>query len=291
MSKPRLIAFYLPQYYPTPYNDKWWGKGFTEWTNVAKARPLFRGHYQPHIPADLGFYDLRLPEIREAQADLAREYGIEGFCYWHYWFNGKRLLDTPFNEVLNTGNPDFPFCLCWANHSWYKKTWTDKGKDTLLVEQTYPGIDDFTNHFYALLPAFKDKRYMKIDGKLIFGIFSPLDFDKSYLFFDTWNELACKNGLSGFYFIGFNIEPHKNDFIFSKGFDGIALDLIKGQMNVKSRMYCALKKIQREYLKLPQKRSYKDYIFYFSKLFNPQKNVFPVIVPNFDHSPRSGTKV
>lgn len=120
--KPRLISFYLPQFYPTPENDEWWGKGFTEWTNVGRAKPLFKGHYQPKVPADLGYYDLRIPEVREQQADLAREAGIEGFCYWHYWFgNGKRLLDRVFREVVETGKPDFPFCLCWANHSWYAK--------------------------------------------------------------------------------------------------------------------------------------------------------------------------
>ena len=120
--KIRAIAFYLPQFHPTKENDEWWGKGFTEWTNVAKARPLFKGHYQPHIPADLGFYDLRLSESREAQAELAKKYGIEGFCYWHYWFGGgKRLLERPFTEVLSSGKPNFPFCLAWANHSWKKK--------------------------------------------------------------------------------------------------------------------------------------------------------------------------
>ena len=128
----RLIAYYLPQYYPIPENDDWWGKGFTEWTSVAGARPLFRGHRQPRVPGALGFYDLRLPEIRARQADLARVHGIEAFCYWHYWFGGSRLLERPFDEVLSSGEPDFPFCLAWANQPW-TDTWL--GSSRVLKDQ------------------------------------------------------------------------------------------------------------------------------------------------------------
>src|SRR3954463_14619973 len=154
------IAIHLPQFHPIPENDEWWGKGFTEWTNVTQARPLFPGHKQPHIPADLGFYDLRLEETRIAQAELAKTYGIEGFCYWHYWFgNGKRLLERPFNEVLDSGKPDLGFCLAWANAKWGGVDYGDK-YSRLLMDQLYPGPEDFTNHFNEVLPAFKDKRYM-----------------------------------------------------------------------------------------------------------------------------------
>ena len=162
--KARVIALYLPQYHPVAENDKYWGKGFTEWTNVAKAKPLFKGHYQPRIPADLGFYDLRLPQVRKEQAELAKEAGIEGFCYWHYWFgNGKEVLQMPFDEVVKSGEPDFPFCLGWALHDWTTKTW-EKGssiaKDTMIFKQEFPGEEDDIKHFYRLLDAFKDKRYI-----------------------------------------------------------------------------------------------------------------------------------
>ena len=170
MSKSRIIAYYLPQFHPIPENDLWWGKGFTEWTNVGKSKPLFKGHDQPKLPADLGYYDLRIPEVREEQAKMAKFYGIEGFCYWHYWFgNGERLLDRVFKEVLESGKPDFGFCLAWANASWGGLPYGDK-YERLLKEQIYPGIEDYTNHFYEVLPAFKDSRYLKVDNKPIFTI-------------------------------------------------------------------------------------------------------------------------
>ena len=157
--KARVIAFYLPQYHPIPENDAFWGRGFTEWTNVTKAKPLFKGHKQPKLPTELGYYDLRVSEVREQQASLAKEVGIEGFCYWHYWFgNGKRILERVFNEVLESDKPDFPFCLGWANESWTGR-WHGL-ENEIIVEQTYPGEDDFKNHFFSILPALKDKRYI-----------------------------------------------------------------------------------------------------------------------------------
>ena len=212
--KARVIAFYLPQFHPTPENDKFWGKGFTEWTNATKAKPLFKGHHQPHIPADLGFYDLRMPEVREAQAELAREAGVEGFCYWHYWFgNGKQFLQKIFDDVVDSGKPDFPFCVGWANHSWTNKNWVNTktfSKDFYIAEQTYPGPQDHEAHFYSLLKAFKDKRYIKVDGKLLFYIFAPLQFPNVKEFMNLWQELAKKEGLPGFYFIALQFQKTKN---------------------------------------------------------------------------------
>src|SRR5687767_14985877 len=155
----RLLAFFLPQFHPIPENDEWWGEGFTEWRNVAKARPLFPGHYQPHVPADLGFYDLRLAETRQHQAELARRHGIFGFCYYHYWFDSKRLLERPFEEVLRSGEPDFPFCLCWANDPWSRR-W-DGRTDDLLQDQIYSSEDDRA-HIRALMPALADPRAITV---------------------------------------------------------------------------------------------------------------------------------
>src|SRR3990172_1193224 len=204
-TRARLIAFYLPQFHPIPENDEWWGRGFTEWTNTAKGRPLFKGHYQPHVPADLGFYDLRLPETRADQADMARKYGVEAFCYYQYWFAGRQLLERPFNEVLASGEPDFPFCLCWAN-----QTWTGIWHGTpnrILVEQTYPGMEDHRRHFEALLPAFCDKRYLKVDGKPLFAIYNPMELPDTPRVLELWRGLAAKAGLPGLYLLAQHFLP------------------------------------------------------------------------------------
>jgi lipopolysaccharide biosynthesis protein len=190
--KARLIAFYLPQFHPIPANDEWWGKGFTEWTNVAKARPLFAGHYQPHLPADLGFYDLRLPEARQAQADLAREYGIHGFCYYHYWFRGKRLLERPFTEVLASGKPDFPFCLCWANENWTRR-W-DGHDEEILVAQDY-GEEDDKEHMRWLVDAFRDERYIRVGGKPLFLVYRANELPDPARTACVWREEARKRGI------------------------------------------------------------------------------------------------
>ena len=197
----RAIAFYLPQFHPIPENDGWWGKGFTEWTNVARARPLFSGHYQPHVPADLGFYDLRLPEARLAQAELAAAYGLEGFCYWHYWFHGRRLLERPFNEVLASGAPDFPFCLAWANESWSRR-WLGEARDVLL-QQAYSPADDL-DHIRWLLPAFADPRYVRIGGRPLFLVYRPNDLPDAPRTTDLWRAECVRHGLPEPYLLATN---------------------------------------------------------------------------------------
>lgn len=212
----RFIAFYLPQYHPIPENDEWWGKGFTEWRNVTKAKPLFPGHYQPHLPADLGFYDLRLPEARQAQADLAREYGIYGFCYYHYWFNGKRLLERPFNDVLTSGEPDFPFCLCWANENW-TKAWDGQEKN-ILLEQNYSEEND-RQHIQWLAKAFQDRRYIRIDDKPLFLVYRAKKIPNPLQTTSIWRDEARKMGIGELFLCRVESFPEEHDDPTKHGFD------------------------------------------------------------------------
>lgn len=287
MSKPQIIAFYLPQFYPTKENDEWWGEGFTEWTNLAKARPLFKGHDQPKIPGRLGFYDLRLAETREEQAKLAREAGITGFCYWHYWFNGRRLLDRVFAEVVDSGKPDFPFCLCWANHSWYQKTWDPKKPNRLLIEQTYPGEQDYIAHFNAMLPAFKDKRYLKVDGKLIFGIFEADAIPSFSIMKEIWNQMAIDNGLEGFYFFGLAQGEKRANVIKEQQYDAVVYDNIQ---TVYDKNWSLTRRALDKILYRPHIIEYKDYVEDSLVYYREHPNYIPCILPNFDHSPRSGKR-
>ena len=194
--KPRVLAFYLPQFHPTPENDEWWGKGFTEWTNVVRAEPQFPGHYQPHLPGELGFYDLRVPEVRSAQADLAREYGVFGFCYYHYWFHGRQILERPLKEVLESGQPDFPFCICWANESW-TRSW-HRGDRDVLIEQRYSQADDVA-HIRWLLPYLCDRRYVTVQGKPLILIYRASSLPNVRETIECWQREARAAGLPGLY--------------------------------------------------------------------------------------------
>ncbi len=192
----RALAFYLPQYHPIPETDEWWGEGFTEWRNVVRARPRFPGHHQPHLPADLGFYDLRLPETRAAQAALARAHGISGFVYYHYWFQGRRLLERPFCDVLESGEPDFPFALCCANEPW-TRAW-DGNTGDVIVPQEYSAADDLA-HIRHLLPAFADPRYVRVDGKPLFLVYRASLLPDPRRTTDCWRAEAQRAGLGDLY--------------------------------------------------------------------------------------------
>ena len=311
--KPRIIGLYLPQYHPIPENDEWWGKGFTEWNNVVKARPLFRGHYQPHLPADLGFYDLRLPEVREQQAQLAREAGLEGFCYYHYWFgNGRQLLQRPFNEVLASGKPDLPFCLCWANHDWTSKTW-EKGnslrRDTMIMKMEY-SREDYVRHFNYVLPAFRDERYITVDGRPLFAVWNPRGIPDCREFIDLWQKLAVQNGLKGIHFVGqtdntgkalagekanyYSADMAKEYYqtVLDMGFDAImsqgfrrAVGLIQGRRRMMWNMLTFS-----TFLPSHSKMDYSRLMDHYYVEEDRWENVYPTLLPQWDRTPRAGSK-
>jgi hypothetical protein len=295
----RLIAFYLPQFYPIPDNDVWWGPGFSEWTNVAKARPLYKGHKQPRLPADLGFYDLRLAETRESQANMARAAGIEGFCYWHYWFGGgRRILERVFDEVLATGTPSYPFCLAWANESW-SGIWHGMAQN-ILVEQTYPGAADFEAHFRAVLPAFRDSRYLTVGGKPIFIVYRPFQLPDTTEFTDLWNELALKAGLPGVYFVGMSNQVDEEilrpfDMLAEFG-PGSFLDKLPRDFRSRAvRLWRRrdfgrlLSMIVPVFSPGPFRFEYRDVIK--AEMALPLREKYaPCVIPNWDNTPRSGRR-
>lgn len=288
--KPRVIAFYLPQFHPFKENDEWWGKGFTEWTNVGKAKPLFRGHNQPRVPADLGYYDLRVKDVREQQAELAREAGVEGFCYWHYWFNHRRqMMDDVFNDVLETGKPTLPFCLGWANHSWYAKTWNKDMPDKLLCEQQYLGQEDYDAHFKYVLKAFNDERYIRIDGCPLFYIFDPLKLPNDFI--PYWNKLAREAGFEKVFFVGKLTKHEDEKALLQKGFSALVPERMGAAYGHNPLWIRVIIRFLKVFSNKPKFcYSYK----YASKFFvndeDKKEYIIPQIIPQWDHSPRSGTR-
>lgn len=276
-----VIAHYLPQFHPVPENDEWWGTGFTEWTNVTKARPLFRGHVQPHLPSDLGFYDLRVPETREAQADLARRYGVTAFCYWHYWFAGKRLLERPFDDVLTSGSPDLPFCVAWANQTW-SGIWHG-APDRILIEQTYPGPDDEARHFEYLLTAFRDERYLRINGRPVMHIYKPGELPEPARFVERWQTMAQKAGLDGLYLIaGLGETPYPT--YKADGYDAGVYYQFPFGADLGVRIRESL--MARGHMQGPKRYPYADAFLEIPT--SMQGPIFPCVYPNWDNTPRSG---
>jgi lipopolysaccharide biosynthesis protein len=299
MNKIKPIAIYLPQFHPIPENDEWWGKGFTEWTNVTKSQPRFEGHYQPHLPADLGFYDLRLEEARLAQEQLAKTYGIHGFCYYHYWFNGKRVLHEPLDRKLKNPKEDLPFMMCWANENW-TRTW-DGADHQVLLHQEY-SFDDDLEHIQHLITYFKDDRYIKVNGKPIFIVYRPRLFPDIKKTIAIWRKAVQDAGFSDIY-IGFaqnkehSFLPEEMGFDFGFQFqpsfgtqsDGIAygVSLFKSAKNrVKKALGYRIKK------RFRMKMEAFDHYFDYNKYIENQKglgfkgNVYPGLTPMWDNSAR-----
>ncbi|MEI7981422.1 MAG: glycoside hydrolase family 99-like domain-containing protein [Bacteroidota bacterium] len=282
-----ILAHYLPQYHPIAENNQWWGTGFTEWTNTVKAKPLYRGHLQPNLPADLGLYDLRVPEVRTLQADLAKKHGITGFAYWHYWFgNGRKILERPFNEVLQSGCPDLPFCLAWANESW-TGIWHGL-KDEILMEQTYPGEADYILHFNHLLPSFNDKRYIKIDNRPLFLIYLPQFLPDATYFTKLWNDLALQNGFNGMYFIGtFTMDwDHKQEGFDEKSVHPLPhyIEMFESSSTRKLKNKITNFVLQR----LKTTYNYSDLVKNYKYEWLDTYDFVPSILPNWDNTPRSG---
>lgn len=308
--KARIISFYLPQFHPVEVNDKYWGKGFTEWTNVAKAKPIYKNQYQPQIPADLGFYDLRIPEVRELQAKMAEECGVEGFCYWYYWFGrGKKVLELPINEIMKTKKPDFPFCIGWGNHDWSNKTWEKSSsfkKDIVFLKQEYLGEQDYTEYFYDVLPMFKDRRYIKVEKKPLFYIYDPDAIPDVGNFIKLWNKLAIENGLEGVFFVARADSLGKAHLVNDKNFLNTGLERYKKYIEegfdaVNSfsfrraeilatgyfkKVYRAIKRKMTGYAlnKHDYEKVMKNYYTDEDKL----EYVFPTLMPRRDRTPRSG---
>jgi hypothetical protein len=200
INKVKIIAMYFTQLHAIPENDRWWGEGFTDWVNVKKSVPQFEGHYQPRIPLGGNYYDQSDINTIRWQVDLAKQYEIYGFCHYHYWFDGKQLLETPTNLMLSNKDIDFPFCLSWANETWSKR-W-DGREDHILIQQTHPPEKKrWKLHFDYLIKAWTDDRAIKVDGKPVFVIYRPHKILEIKNMLEYWRELAIQRGLRGLYFI------------------------------------------------------------------------------------------
>ncbi|MRX67905.1 Glycosyltransferase WbsX [Flavobacterium resistens] len=301
-NKIKFLAYYLPQYHPIPENDEWWGKGFTEWTNVTKAKPLFKGHNQPILPADLGFYDLRIPEVQEQQARLAKEYGLDGFVYYQYWFgDNKMLLEKPAEAMLLNKNIDLPYCFCWANETW-KGIWHGLDNPSVLIEQTYNGKEGYQIYFDYLLPFFKDERYITIDNKPMFHVYRFDDIPNIEEFINVFNELAIANGFSGIYFVATIASENvlKNNHIYGKIGDEVFQKMrykngflfhdvrYLGWLERKIKVAFGFTTVIGKRLK-PIIIDYSKAVSRINVTFPNQKYI-PCVFPNWDNSARSGKK-
>lgn len=280
MISPKLIAFFLTQFHPIPENDTWWGKGFTEWTNVTKAKPLYDGHYQPHLPTDLGFYDLRLRSTRREQIRLARQYGIDGFCYHYYWFSGTRLLHQPLDDMLADPESDMPFCLCWANENWTRR-W-DAAEHEILIAQRYLPDDDL-NFIKSLIPFFSDPRYIRLNGAPFLIVYRPQHLPDARKTATVWKDYCRSVGIGDIHICA--ALTHGNEDYTQFGFDsGVEFP----PHNLKCQNISST---------IPFAEPFKGNVFeyhlaaqkYLSKEYH-QRNVFKCVFPSWDNTPRTGDR-
>ncbi len=292
MKDVRAIAFVLPQYHPIPENDVWWGKGFTEWTNVTKAIPLFENHYQPHLPTDLGFYDMRLPKARLDQANLAKEHGIHGFCYYHYWFNGKRLLDQPIDGMLNQKDLEMPFMLCWANENWTRR-WDGKDNE-ILIKQDYNHEDDAAHMRWLCEKVFSDKRYIRVDDKPVFMVYRHNLFPDIKKTLKSWRTIATDEfGYKGLYLL---VAESFNDHTSPEGIGFDASVEFSPHAVIKNKIKTPVKStsVLNRFLKSNKKETkidFRDFKLGVEQALSrvmPAYKVYRSVTPAWDNTPRKG---
>lgn len=301
----KAIALYLPQFHSIPENDEWWGKGFTEWTNVKKSKSLFKGHIQPEVPLNNDYYNLLDPDVLVNQANMAKKYGIYGFCYYHYWFVGKLLLEKPLENMLKNKSVDIPFCLSWANESW-ARTWDGKETDVLIKQNYEESQAEWENHFEYLLNFFKDERYIKVDNKPMLIIYKPFLMKKFPEMVKYWNEMARKAGFDGIYF-GYQYPASFDNNTVQETFDfGIEFEPLYtnkefneelSHMNKREKLQYTLK-YNKEWLKHKIKKKINnetptiyDYDEIWQRILKrePKKNnIVPGAFPAWDNTPRKG---
>ncbi|MBA2496367.1 MAG: glycoside hydrolase family 99-like domain-containing protein [Acidimicrobiia bacterium] len=282
----RTLAFYLPQFHPFPENDRWWGRGFTEWANVAAAQPRFPGHEQPHLPADLGFYDLRLPEVRAAQAELAGAHGIDGFVWYHYWFEGRRLMERPFDEVLRSGEPGLPFALAWANHSW-TRNWNAWNGELLLEQRFSPGDD--TRHLRWLAEAFADDRYITVDGRPLLLVTHANRMPEPRATVERWHDESSRLGIAPPYLVRVDINADDTDPR-TIGFDAcVAFPPVGAELpnRARPRWNDRHQRSVRRAFRDERVHDYDDIVSLWTRRgLDRSHRTYPCVCPRWDNSPR-----
>lgn len=275
----KLIAFFLTQYHPTPENDKWWGQGFTEWTNTTKAKPLFPDHYQPHLPTDLGFYDLRLRKSRRDQIELAKAYGVDGFCYHYYWFSGQRILNEPLDDMLADPESDMPFCICWANENWTRR-W-DAAEHEILIAQQYGPTDDL-EFIKAVAPMFADKRYIRIDGAPFFMVYRPQHLPDAKKTVAIWREYCASIGIPKIHvacaFSHGNWDYRQYDF--DAGVEFPPHNMVKENLAPKMKFFGDFEGYVFDYKDVAE--------LYLDREYGPELNGYRTVFPSWDNTARRG---